>query len=1859
MKIKTKRLVSFLLTTALTLGMVQTSVVNASPVAEKNNQQEEYEIYPKPHEVNYLGDEFVIRKDVNVVYDSTIDKATKNSMTEILKLKEKNITESNAVVDGKTNILVGTHSSDEYVDNYVKNNYEIDESVFEKIDSYYTIAKNGEIIILGKNTDAAFYGITTLKHIFNQMDGSTIKNFEIKDYADTAIRGFIEGYYGIPWTNEDRMSLMKFGGEFKMTSYIFAPKDDLYHTRKWRELYPADQLAEIEKMVKVGIESKTRFVWTAHPFMGGFNANDFEGEMKKLIAKFEQLYSVGVRQFGVLGDDVGNLNKKIITDMMNRLSEWGKAKGDVYDWVFCPAGYNASWQGDYSELNVYDKDFPKNVQIFWTGNSVCAPIIQNTLDNFRRNRAEEGKTRRSPLFWLNWPVNDINMSRLMMGKGSLLHTDINIEDLAGVVTNPMQDAEPSKVAIFAVSDYSWNVKGFNEDKSWKDSFKYVDSDASEALHTIAKHTSDPAPNGHGLVLGESEEIKPLLDEFTNKLKAKESVTETGAKLLNEMDTIIKACNEFVKASTNKRMVEQITPFANSLKDLSSAIKFFIQSSMDLESNNKDSAVQNFAEGTTLYENSKKHERPVINGVKKAQPGSKRLVPFVESVRNTISEKINEIVNSGQEKLELTAETNISNVYQGKIENIIDGKNDTYIWNGVYEAKDQYYQVNLSKPTTIYGVDILNGNNGKPEDTFGHAKVQYTTDGNTWKDMNNKTYGPYAVNVKISNVEINDVVGVRYICTATDNGRKWPAMREFRLLTTPPVEAPTFTSEVIRTTDGWGIYSGKDVDMLDGNENTGVHYRVRQGGNPADSTIAGDYVGVKLSEPIVLGKIKILQGPSASSGDYFKNATLEYSLNGTDYKEIKQCVNERDIEIDLSNQNIEAQYVRLRNNQNQHNWIGFREFQVNAKINHNGKVYTNVENYKDHPADYFNDNASMVELNNITLGSNQYIGLKLDRIHELTEVIAKGNGLDKVTLQVSKNGYEWTNLDNKTLSKNTDARYIRLINLGNSEVTFDIKEFRIASKEISKPTIIKNSMGKIHAGKPEDLFDKDRTTGLQFERHQTKGDHMIIDLGQEIDLNELKIVVHDSHQDYLRDGKVYASIDQENWGDAIIQIGDQIANTIADDSTINESFPDHEISYNVAKATDINKKVRYLKLEITQSYGHRWTKINEIEINGGAYIPSVNNPTFKSNVSDTQDGLFEYLVDGNITTMFIPSSDNGQLVYSVSENNKSNHIKVMQNAKAISNAKVSARILSNDGSSKWVTLGKLNKGTNEFNLPSGTTLLDVKFEWSGVVPNLVELMIDSVSDINVDKTELQKLIDENLDTTNWTTDSAKVYNDAIEIAKELVSNSNVSQGTVDSSVKEIENAKANKKLKGDSSLVQSAIDAAETDEAKYTAKTWKEYQKALNAAKKAMEDVNNLSEDDVTVLIDGLTKAKEALVYNPTNREEAEVVLEDITIFINTITNPEKTYTKNSWKALIDAKTELEKLIELNKTKPQEPALFEKAKNVMLEAKNSLVNVTSLVSAIEEFEAINDPSIYTEKSYKAYESEITKAKELLTNGAVETVEKALENIAVAKKNLELVGSSESIKVLINELKALNNENYTANSYKTLMDKVNEIDGMNFNDMTEEELKKLENELLSLKNDLVDVTALRKQVEIANGFEADLYTKSSYDALMEVIKASNEEFTSGTIESIQKLINQLDAAIKALEARVNNKELSDYINAIEDLDLSKYTDESVAKYNEALSALKAMLENAENISAIEFVQAKNNFENAKAGLELKADKEDEEDNNNSNNNDNNNGNNGDKLPQTGGVSTNDIIFTGFLLISLGAMLIYNKRSKLKEQ
>lgn len=1801
-----KKILKRILTGTLAVAMVLTMMPISTPTVQAAEDKTAYEIYPNPHEMSYQDGEFVIRQEVNVVFEKTIDSVTQKRMNEVLASKNKKVTTSQEKVEGKTNILVGTYNSKEYVDTYVQKNYKIDASLFEKFGANFVASNNGEIVVLGRDTDAAFYGITSLKHIFNQMDGSTIRNFTIKDYADTNIRGFIEGYYGIPWSNEDRMSLMKFGGDFKMTSYIFAPKDDPYHKEKWREEYPAEEIAKIKEMVEVGNNAKCRFVWTAHPFMGGFNANNADAEIQALLKKFEQLYKAGVRQFGVLGDDVGQLNKDIVVKMMKAVSDWAKEKGDVYDTVFCPAGYNHSWQGDYSELNKYDKEFPEDIKIFWTGEAVCQPVEQKTLDHFRKHNLNGQATRRSPLFWLNWPVNDINGARLMMGKGSLLHTDINVNDLAGVVTNPMQEAEASKVAIFAVADYAWNVKAFDDDKSWKDSFKYVDAQASEALHTLAKHMSNPQPNGHGLVLAESEELQPLINKINEQLTAGKLVDADAKQMIAEMQTIIDACKEFHAQSKNANLKKELKPFTGSLADLAKAIQEYVKAEMAVEAKDMFTAFNHYNTGYSALISSQKHERKMLNGSSMVSPGSTHLIPLAKKLQTKLSGPVNDYATggAGSQSLKVTASSNITGWHQGPIGNIIDGNDKTHAWANTEEKVGQYFQVEFNKPVTVYGIHIINGANqdNKHQDTFGTAQLKYKVQGSEeWKPVNQDTYRNYAEFVDVSQIELENVVAVRYECTEKGSGNKWPAMREFKVSTSPETEE-NFTKTVIRTQNGWSVYSGKETDLVDGDLNTVVHYNVRQSGDPANTTVVGDYVGVQLSKPIVLGKINIAQGKTNPDDDYFKHVDLQYSMDNSKWTTIKHFDNTRDISVDVSEQNITAQYVRLVNTQEQPNWIAFREFDVDAKIFHNGKVFTNVDKYKKHTADYLADTAEVTPIDNVTLAKNEYIGLKLDRIHELAEITSKLSN-ENLTVQVSKNNVEWKDInvkESKATKVTDDARYVRIINKTENAITFNVEKFVVKTVEIYPKSVKETNYSEIE--NPLNVFDGDITTATHYKNSQTQGKYFVYDLGQEIDLKTFKVVCRDSEHDFPRHAKFSVSTNGEDW-EEIMALGNQDKDNegeAAGTDHINTVLPTHEISYNVKKETDINKKARYLKFEITRnkSGNDKWVRFNELEINDGEFMPSENNPTYKSDAEETRDGLFRNMSDGDIATMFIPSKDSGYVQYSLSDNTDVNTIKVLQNASAISNATVKARVWE-DKKEKWVTVGKLSQSYNEFVLPNDTVLLDVKVEWDKTTPNITELLTYKSEYKAADKNALKALIDNKQDTTKWTTSTAKVYDDAYKAGQEVMNSEKVSQDSVNNAVTAINKAIEGKQLKGDISVLEAIVKDAYKDADTYTAKTWAVYEKAIDACKAAIENKENTSEKDVETLKKAVEDAKAGLVYNPTNQEMASIAVEEANAFIASITSPENVYTQNSWKAYVDAKKEVESLLEENKTTPQHPDTFEAALNKLTAAKENLVALGELPTLIADFDAIKDSSIYTKDSFDTYKKAVDNARQLLVNGTKETIAEAIKNIKTAKDNLKLSGNVDASKVnaLLNELKNLTAGNYTEKSFNELQKVVTEVGNKDLSALSQEELQDCLNELNNAKQNLVSVKALKDAIASAGEYAADKYTANSYKVLTDAVSDGKALFAAGTKEEISKATDTIYKAMKGLVVRANADEVKAYVESIVEKDLSKYTSESAKAYKDALAVLKNMLNDLDNVSATGFAQAKANFEKAEAGLVVK--------------------------------------------------------------
>lgn len=844
-------------------------------------------------------------------------------------------------------------------------------------------------------------------------------------------------------------------------------------------------------------------------------------------------------------------------------------------------------------------------------------------------------------------------------------------------------------------------------------------------------------------------------------------------------------------------------------------------------------------------------------------------------------------------------------------------------------------------------------------------------------------------VDVSGIEIENVVAVRYESTQKGSGNKWPSMREFKVSTTPETGVE-FTKEVIRTQDGWAPYQGEESNLIDENTQTSIWYNVRQNGNPANTTIKGDYVGVKLSQPITLGKIDILQGKNDNDGDYFKNVKLQYSVNGTDWKDIpgvEPFKNTRHIQVDLSDKNIEAQYLRLENQENQESWIAFREFDV-------------------------------------------------------------------------------------------DARYVRLINKTDAKKTFDIQKLSLKTFEIYEKSLVADqttfAIGEAASNPATNLFDGDRTTQVIYQGSQNQGAKFVYDLGQTIDLKTLKVVCRDSEIDFPHHAKISVSTDGQKWTD-VMTIGNQDKENegeASNEDNINDVLPLHETSYNAKLEENINQKARFIKFEITRTKvgSDKWVRFQEFEINGGEYMPTVNDPTFESDCLDTRNGKYAYMVDADLSTAFVPAKETGTLNYTVSDNNNVNVIKIIQGADAISNATVKARTLKNPD--KWITLGTLAQTVNEFVLEKDTVLLDVKLEWKNVTPSITELVFAKTDTVNVDKAELKKLLDNKEDTFSWTTDSKQAYDAAIAAGQKVYDSEHASKGSVDSAVLAIKNAVADKELKGDMSKLQAALDKALKDSENYTARTWRVYSNAVSAIETAMENADNTSVADVEKLLADLEAAKSALVYNPSAMEECMLAVQAENDFINA--TDKSIYTEESWNNFVAAKEAVEQLIEKNKTTPVHPSEFKDALKALKDAKEGLTFVP--VAPV--------------------------SKEVLS-GLIKTAE---------------------------------------------------------------------------------------------GLDAQLYTKDSYQALTEALNAAKAEFdrTDSTEESVKAAVDKLDAAIKALVTRANGEEVKAYINGIELKDASKYTEESYKVYKDAYQKLCGVLDRLDNVSQEEYLKLRNAFETAEANL-----------------------------------------------------------------
>lgn len=524
------------------------------------NQAQTYTIYPTPQKVVEGDGSVQLTNTVNVICESTIGEVSRNRMKEVLENAGYTINYADEASQTVTNLYIGTSGSNGAAARYAADN-NLPLTVFEpgdnKFDPYLLQINNlhphGDIVILGDDKGSEYYAFATLEQIFEQADGNTVRQITFEDYAHTQYRGIVEGFYGHPYSVENRISLFEFCKRFKMNVFVYGPKSDPYHLGNWRDDYPTSLTEQqrffgmitqddLKQMTAAAKACHVDFIWAAHPGLqqpiSFSNIAAMDQGIDALMTKFDHLYSLGVRGFGVFIDDMsytpsGDMQAHLADETQKRIRErytTDNPDDEIAPLFFVPTGYALNYSGAYSLTSL--KSVDSEVVIAFTGYDCFSNIRPSSIDDMA------GRVGRNPVMWWNNPVNDDHDERIYM-RELTTHWTIEspgaISTLNGLILNPMNQAQASKVALFGAADYSWNSDDFDVHQNWEDVFarlaRHGDTQTAEAFKCFARFSD---------ALVEDDDMIALYNGFMDKFGG-ETFPEEAAQLRTELEKLNQAC----------------------------------------------------------------------------------------------------------------------------------------------------------------------------------------------------------------------------------------------------------------------------------------------------------------------------------------------------------------------------------------------------------------------------------------------------------------------------------------------------------------------------------------------------------------------------------------------------------------------------------------------------------------------------------------------------------------------------------------------------------------------------------------------------------------------------------------------------------------------------------------------------------------------------------------------------------------------------------------------------------------------------------------------------------------------------------------------------------------------------------------------------------------------------------------------------------------------------------------------------------------------------------------------------------------------------------------------------------------------
>ena len=580
-----------------------------------------------------------------------------------------------------------------------------------EVSGAYRLTIDGKgISILGYDERGAFYGLQTLRQIVAQAESGLLPCVRVNDWPDLPSRGVVEGFYGTPWSHQARLSLIDFYGRYKMNTYIYGPKDDPYHSSPdWRKPYPEDEAADIKELVEACRANYVDFVWAIHP---GQDIKWNEEDYAALVAKFENMYALGVRAFAIFFDDISGdgANPYRQVELLNRLGEeFVKVKGDVAPLIICPTDYNRSWANptERGSLAVYGRELDPSVRVFWTGDYVCSDLTPATLEWVG------SRIQRPALYWWNFPVTDYCRHIVMQGPVYGLDQTLTAENLCGFVSNPMEHAEASKLALYGVADYTWNIEDYDPHANWERGLGVLaGEDAGEAYRTFAIHSCDTES---GYRRDESWETDVFdFDDYTQ---------QQYDALLEEFRRVEAAPEEMAENCSNEALMRELSPWLEEFGKLGARGVRTLELIKVFESGDAAAFWSAYTANLMSPEEKAAYEAH--------KSGSMKLNPFCERAMDGMAAEFYRRV-AGRSPYSYTAIGSFANsgTVSGKL--MFDDDSTTFYTSAYAQQTDDWIGVDLGLVRDLREIEILQGRNSVDDvDYFDRTVLEASKDGQIW------------------------------------------------------------------------------------------------------------------------------------------------------------------------------------------------------------------------------------------------------------------------------------------------------------------------------------------------------------------------------------------------------------------------------------------------------------------------------------------------------------------------------------------------------------------------------------------------------------------------------------------------------------------------------------------------------------------------------------------------------------------------------------------------------------------------------------------------------------------------------------------------------------------------------------------------------------------------------------------------------------------------------------------------------------------------------------------------------------------------------------------------------------------------